>query len=397
MGFIYLMYNKITTKIYIGQTTERIEDRIRKHFSNEHNIELAIDYEKYGKDSFEIYKLAECDNSKLNELERYYVKLYDSFSNGYNSTPGGGATNRVNIYNEELVLDLYKQGESLNSIQEKTGYRWHTIRLILDTRMNDNIEQSHAVNSVNRRKSTKTPIVMLDIAGSKVEKVFESKVDAYKYICKEQQKCIDKQNFYTRVGIACTSDRICYKHRWRFEDSDIRYDEHSLNKGSLLDNIDTLEKVSIKTFHKSAKPDIQTLQHLISKYSYEEIGRQYGVSGKAVRKWCDSYNISRVKSKKPSKAELEDLIENYTLNQIADIFGVTPGTVSWWKRDLGIINNNLKIVCIETGAEFTKYKDAGAYMKTLYPYTMGDKYVGFEIKKAIECNCKLHGYTWVLI
>lgn len=49
MGFIYLMYNKITTKIYIGQTTERIEDRIRKHFSNEHNDELLLDYNRYGR------------------------------------------------------------------------------------------------------------------------------------------------------------------------------------------------------------------------------------------------------------------------------------------------------------------------------------------------------------
>ena len=35
-------------------------------------------------------------------------------------------------------------------------------------------------------------------------------------------------------------------------------------------------------------------------------------------------------------------------------------------------------------------------MKTLYPYTMSDKYVGFEIKKSIEGNYKLHGFTWTI-
>lgn len=77
MGFIYLMYNKITTRIYIGQTTQSIKDRIRGHFSNEHNIDLKNDIEKYGKDAFEIYQLAECSNDQLNKMEKYYIKLYD--------------------------------------------------------------------------------------------------------------------------------------------------------------------------------------------------------------------------------------------------------------------------------------------------------------------------------
>lgn len=44
--------------------------------------------------------------------------------------------------------------------------------------------------------------------------------------------------------------------------------------------------------HKSTiKPDREILKQLVYTTSFEEIGRQYGVSGKAVQKWCVSYGL----------------------------------------------------------------------------------------------------------
>lgn len=43
----------------------------------------------------------------------------------------------------------------------------------------------------------------------------------------------------------------------------------------------------------SRKPDRKTLKTLIRTTSFLEIGRQFGVSDNAVRKWCDSYNLPR--------------------------------------------------------------------------------------------------------
>lgn len=349
MGFIYLIYNTITTKIYVGQTIERIEDRIRKHFANETNLELALDYAKYGKDAFEIYKLAECDNSKLNELEKYYIKLYDSFENGYNLTIGGGG--KFKIYDEELVLDLYSKGESLISIQEKTGYTWSKVKSILDTRITTDIENMHINNNVSRQKNSKISIIMLNITGDRIEKIFESKIEAYLFICDEQNKVINKQNFYARVSIACTSDRICYKHRWRLSNK-----VHNTNIISEVEQkynteIDVaLEKVDVYKGNKSKKPDADTLKSLINECTYEEVGKKYGVTGKAVRKWCDSYGIKRITCKKPDKLQLEELVNNYKVSEIAHIFRVAQSTVSWWIKDLGVRNNkrNIKLKCIET-------------------------------------------------
>ena len=40
-------------------------------------------------------------------------------------------------------------------------------------------------------------------------------------------------------------------------------------------------------------PDKDVLSKLIESYTFEHIGRIYGVTGKAVRKWCDKYNIQK--------------------------------------------------------------------------------------------------------
>lgn len=41
----------------------------------------------------------------------------------------------------------------------------------------------------------------------------------------------------------------------------------------------------------SRKPEKEWLEREIAERSYESIGRSFGVSGKAVRKWCDSYGL----------------------------------------------------------------------------------------------------------
>lgn len=50
-----------------------------------------------------------------------------------------------------------------------------------------------------------------------------------------------------------------------------------------------------KERHKdlTKKPDRETLKNLIRNTSFLEIGRQFGVSDNAVRKWCDGYNLPR--------------------------------------------------------------------------------------------------------
>jgi hypothetical protein len=81
-----------TGKIYIGQSVD-----IKRRYSSykkscsKHQIKLCRSIKKYGwnKHIFEI--IHKCDKSELNDLEKYYIKLYNTFNSvhGLNLTSGG--------------------------------------------------------------------------------------------------------------------------------------------------------------------------------------------------------------------------------------------------------------------------------------------------------------------
>ena len=100
-GYIYKIINDINDKIYIGQTKRDLETRFYQHLSKtrhkeDHSI-LHKAIEKYGKDYFHIEKVILVEQKtekllleKLNELEKIYIKKYNSLTpNGYNILKGG--------------------------------------------------------------------------------------------------------------------------------------------------------------------------------------------------------------------------------------------------------------------------------------------------------------------
>lgn len=92
MGVIYLRTCLTNGKQYVGQT---IDFKNREHqwkllkwrYANQ---SLTEDRNKYGLDNFKTEILEECDNSKLDELERYYIEKFNTvYPNGYNTNEGG--------------------------------------------------------------------------------------------------------------------------------------------------------------------------------------------------------------------------------------------------------------------------------------------------------------------
>jgi group I intron endonuclease len=95
-GIIYCYTNKVNGKKYIGQTINTLAIRAKADgsgYSAKHKFGKAI--VKYGWDNFECEILetveTETDSLKeqLNALECFYISKFDTYKNGYNSTPGG--------------------------------------------------------------------------------------------------------------------------------------------------------------------------------------------------------------------------------------------------------------------------------------------------------------------
>ena len=84
---VYILYNETKNMYYVGQSV-KVFDRVNQHFTGKGNGDVYADY-KYG-DKFEIslIGLTESGFDNLNELERYAIKKYDAYANGYNKTKG---------------------------------------------------------------------------------------------------------------------------------------------------------------------------------------------------------------------------------------------------------------------------------------------------------------------
>lgn len=92
MGVIYLRTNLVNGMQYVGQTTNlKRRERQWKCLNWRYgNYLLTEDRNKFGINNFKVEILEECDNNKLDELEKFYIeKLNTSFPNGYNSDSGG--------------------------------------------------------------------------------------------------------------------------------------------------------------------------------------------------------------------------------------------------------------------------------------------------------------------
>jgi len=90
---IYSHTNKITGLRYIGYTTKSIDERFKTHCKKSKRgskLKFHNAIRKYGQDSWISEILEEIDNEEdLTEREKYWIKYYNSYENGYNLTEGG--------------------------------------------------------------------------------------------------------------------------------------------------------------------------------------------------------------------------------------------------------------------------------------------------------------------
>lgn len=168
---VYKIENQINHKVYIGQSID-IHKRWYEHKSaafnpNEPRYEAQISQaiRKYGLDNFKFEIIAtlspeQYSRDSLNELEKYYIALYDSFRYGYNATPGGeygvsqkGETNghsKMTADDVFAIRELYAahvpHGEAYELYHHKISYsgftkiwcgnNWHHVHMDVYTPAN---------------------------------------------------------------------------------------------------------------------------------------------------------------------------------------------------------------------------------------------------------------------
>lgn len=242
---IYKIVNQINKKVYIGQSVD-IEARWKKHKNtyknqnaHEYNYHIYRAMRKYGVENFTFEIIEECTASELDDKEKYWIKYYDSYKNGYNETEGGNyARHPMKISHQMLdEIDLLLQ-QSVLSIDE------------IANKFNISYEMVQGINTGRHwhRENIEYPIGKYKIGVNK----------KYNKQCYTITYCCDCGKQITKDALRCWD---CY----------------------------------VKSCNHNKKPTKNELLQLLLTNSMEAIGRLFDVSGKAIRKWCDQYGIPHLK------------------------------------------------------------------------------------------------------
>ena len=130
---IYIIKNKVNSKVYIGQTSQSPQTRFKQHMKpstckqrGTYKIYNAIN--KYGKENF-YYEVLEknINEEEIDEKEIYYINLYNSYENGYNSTRGGDTRTISSIQDVEKFKKMHQQHISYKKIAKEFNVNTQTV------------------------------------------------------------------------------------------------------------------------------------------------------------------------------------------------------------------------------------------------------------------------------
>lgn len=270
-------------KVYIGITCH--QNNITRRFGQNGNgyktqrkFYRAI--KKYGWENFN-HEILEKNLESLdlaNEREQYYIDLFDSHKNGYNSTDGGDGTLGRFFSDEERKIRSEKMSGENNHMYGKSGvlspnYGVHFSeehkRKISESNKGKKLsnETKHKLSIIAKQRnipSNKMELYMMD-ENLNIVKEFSSGIEAAEYVGVKPQQIYDalhKLNNYT-VGYYW-----CRK-------------ENYLN---FIENFIPHNKVITKAVHKC---DLQN--NILKTYeSFREANRQTGVDRKSIKQCCEN-------------------------------------------------------------------------------------------------------------
>ena len=226
---IYKIENLINHKVYIGQSIH-IEKRWQEHCQASSTSLISKDIQLFGKENFSFQILEECSQQELDQKEQFYIQKYNCiFPKGYNKTSGGQSGNNQNYpkYNLQIILNIIK----------------------------DLKETSLTFREIAKKYSMDLSMI-----------------------------------YYINRGDYHTFINECYPLR-KVKD----YSKHfyyCVDCGAAISSKATrCPTCNAKHQQIVERPSRDELKRLIRTISFSAIGRQYGVTDNAIRKWCKTYNL----------------------------------------------------------------------------------------------------------
>lgn len=112
-GVIYKIENLVNGKVYIGQTKQNFERRLKDHLwmlrNGKHdNKHLQNAWNKYGSNNFGFSVVEKCDIEKLDEAERFWIAYYKALKGVYNLESGGTKNKEIHESTRSKMSEITK-------------------------------------------------------------------------------------------------------------------------------------------------------------------------------------------------------------------------------------------------------------------------------------------------
>ena len=171
---IYKITNKLNEKCYIGQS-KHIETRWKEHRYGQgytkRRTTLYSAFNKYGIENFEFEVLEECEESELDNLEKYYIKKFNSFESGYNMNNGG---KRVHVEHTKewhrKIGEKHKGKIVSDEVRKKisNSLKGHTLsehtKELLRISSTGRVKSENEIQKISDKVSK--PIIQFDLSGN---------------------------------------------------------------------------------------------------------------------------------------------------------------------------------------------------------------------------------------
>ena len=225
---IYRITNKINGKSYIGQSIH-IERRWEEHCKPSSSSLVSKAIHKYGKINFLFEILEECQIEDLDLLEQYWIKKENTISPfGYNIALDTSSTHTTFYH---FGIDIFE----------------NIVKDIKETNLTfKDIAQKYCLNVSTISRINAGKIHILENESYPLRKVVS-----------------DTKNYCQNCGR-----------------------QISTKKASLCVECSALKRRVVQ------RPDKDTLYNELKNSSFLAVGRKYGVSDNAIRKWCATYGLS---------------------------------------------------------------------------------------------------------
>lgn len=149
---IVYIYTFPNGKKYVGQTTQTLEMRAKQGEGYISSPAVYNAIKKYGWSNLVIETFPCSSKQEMNDLERYYIKLYNTTDNqyGYNLTIGGEGVPRLD---RTLICNLWDKGLTIGEIADKMKCTTSSVVNILQS---ENLYDKLEVKKRTSRKLSET-------------------------------------------------------------------------------------------------------------------------------------------------------------------------------------------------------------------------------------------------